>query len=193
MRVKLKGVHEVHSKGKTYYYAWRGGPLLAGVPGSPEFIASYYAAYRNRREPDATLFQSVIAAYLASTEFSVLRQRTQSDYLKQISKIETAFGDLPLDALDDPRVTRDLLDWRQNGVEPASSRLRLDGPNAIDLVGEGARTHIVPASRPRCAPLSWRPSGEGLERGTHRGIYGCRAADTTAGARARAGNGTAAG
>jgi hypothetical protein len=35
------------------YYAWRGGPRLVGMPGSPEFMASYHAAYRNRREPDA--------------------------------------------------------------------------------------------------------------------------------------------
>ena len=32
-----------------------------------------------------------------------LRDRTKADYLQ--AKIETAFGDLPLDALDDPRVT----------------------------------------------------------------------------------------
>jgi hypothetical protein len=38
-----------------------------------------------------------------------LRDRTKADYL---AKIETAFGDLPLDALDDPRVTRDFLYWR---------------------------------------------------------------------------------
>jgi hypothetical protein len=87
MRVKLKGVHQVLSKRNTYYYAWRGGPRLIGVPGSPEFIASYHAAYSDRRRPDTALFQSVIVAYKISTEFSVLRERTRSDYLKQISKI----------------------------------------------------------------------------------------------------------
>jgi hypothetical protein len=114
MWVRLKGVHRVRSKGKTYYYAWRGGPRVVGVPGSPEFIASYHAAYCSRRKPNAALFQSLIAAYLASTEFSALRERTRSDYLKQISKIEADFASLPLDALEDPRVTRDFLNWRDS-------------------------------------------------------------------------------
>ena len=49
MRVHLKGIHILRMKlasGATahYHYAWRGGPRLVGEPGSPEFIASYYAA-----------------------------------------------------------------------------------------------------------------------------------------------------
>lgn len=117
MRVKLKGIASATatlSNGErvTYFYAWRGGPRLMGEPGSPEFLASYEAAYRNRRTPDPSLFRSVIANYRASRDFAVLRERTRADYLKQIAKIEAAFGDLPLAALDDPRVTKDLLDWR---------------------------------------------------------------------------------
>jgi integrase len=114
MRVRLKGVHRVQSKGKTYYYAWRGGPRLVGAPGSPEFVASYQAAYCNQRKPDASLFRSVVAAYRASPEFTSLRKRTQADYLKQISKIEADFASLPLDAMEDIRVTRDFLDWRES-------------------------------------------------------------------------------
>jgi len=119
MRVRLKGVHANHRRladGRlvSYYYAWRGGPRLVGEPGSPEFVQSYYAAYRNRRTPDPSLFRFVIAAYKASRDFAALRERTRADYLKQIGKIEVAFGDLPIDALDDPRVTRDFLDWRDS-------------------------------------------------------------------------------
>ena len=42
--VKLKGVHKVTAKGRTYFYAWRGGPRLPGEPGSPEFIEALAAA-----------------------------------------------------------------------------------------------------------------------------------------------------
>ncbi|MEG6508603.1 tyrosine-type recombinase/integrase [Methyloligella sp. 2.7D] len=98
----------------TYYYAWRGGPRLVGEPGSPEFLRSYEAAHRNRHQPDRSAFLSVISAYKSSQEFRRLRERTQADYLKQIRKIEAAFGGLPLAALDDPRVTRDLLEWRDS-------------------------------------------------------------------------------
>jgi integrase len=117
MRVNLKGIHTFGKRLKSgvvveYHYAWRGGPRLKGEPGSPEFLASYQAAHRARREPDRSLFQSVIIGYKTSPEFARLRARTKSDYLKLIAKIEVTFGTLPLDALEDPRVTRDFLDWR---------------------------------------------------------------------------------
>jgi integrase len=119
MRVKLKGIASAtctlaSGERVTYFYAWRGGPRLIGVPGSPEFLKSYEAAHRNRRTPDPSLFRSVIAGYLKSEAFTGRRERTQSDYLKQIAKIEAAFGDLPLDALDDPRITNDFLEWRDS-------------------------------------------------------------------------------
>src|SRR5262249_16488950 len=53
----------------------------------------------------ASTIHSVIVDYRASEDFRNLRNRTQSDYLKQIKKIEIAFGTLPLAALEDPRVT----------------------------------------------------------------------------------------
>ena len=119
MRVRLKGIATATatlSNGErvTYHYAWRGGPRLMGRPGSPEFLASYEAAHRGRRRPDVSLFRSIITEYLKSEAFTGTRKRTQADYLKQIAKIEAAFGDLPLAALADPRVTKDLLDWRDS-------------------------------------------------------------------------------
>jgi len=119
MRVQLKGIHRVGVKlasgaSATYFYAWRGGPRLIGEPGSPEFIASYYAAIQSRRQPDRSTFQSIIAGYKASQDFLGLSKRSQFDYLQQISKIEEAFGTLPIAAFDDARVTRDFLDWRDS-------------------------------------------------------------------------------
>jgi integrase len=119
MRVRLKGINRAKVKlanGErvVYFYAWRGGPRLVGEPGSPEFIASYYAAVQSRREPDRSTFHSVIAGYKASQDFLGLSPRSQSDYLKQIKKIETAFADLPIAALDDARVTREFIEWRDN-------------------------------------------------------------------------------
>jgi integrase len=56
----------------------------------------------------------VIVDYKASEDFRNLRNRTQSDYLKQIKKIEIAFGTLPLAALEDPRVTLEFKKWRDS-------------------------------------------------------------------------------
>src|SRR5262245_50820171 len=98
MRVRLKHVAsatKVLARGEkvTYYYAWRGGPRLQGKPGSPEFVQSYEKAHRELRAPDSSVFKSIITDYLASKDFDVLQPRTKSDYLKQIAKIEHAFGD----------------------------------------------------------------------------------------------------
>jgi integrase len=96
----------------TYYYAWRGGPRLRGQPGTPEFVSSYEQAYRERRAPESSIFKAIIADYLASRDFTDLRDRTKSDYQKLIAKIEAEFGDLPLAALEDPNVTKEFLRWR---------------------------------------------------------------------------------
>lgn len=117
MRVKLKGIHTVTVKladGRmvTYHYAWRGGPRLVGEPGSPDYVASYVAAHANRRQPNASTFHSIIAGYKASQDFQKLEPRTKRDYLRHVARIEVDFGDLPLAALEDARVTRDFLEWR---------------------------------------------------------------------------------
>jgi integrase len=119
MRVHLKGIHTILrtlADGKTasYHYAWRGGPRLVGEPGSPEFLASYTAAHAARREPDGSSFHSVIAGYKASQDFLGLSPRSKADYLQHVARIETKFGDLPLAALEDARVTRDFLEWRDS-------------------------------------------------------------------------------
>jgi integrase len=119
MRVHLKGIHSAIVKlagGKrvTYWYAWRKGPRLVGEPGSPEFIASYMAALASRREPDRATFHSIIAGYKASEDFCGRQPRTKADYIRYIAKIEKQFGDLPLGALEDARITRDFLEWRDS-------------------------------------------------------------------------------
>jgi integrase len=119
MRVSLKRIAsatKILASGEkvTYYYAWRGGPRLSGKPGSSEFIQSYERAHRERHAPDPSLFKSIIAGYLGSPEFADVRARTKSDYMKQLAKIERAFGDLPVGALDEPLVTKIFLEWRDS-------------------------------------------------------------------------------
>jgi integrase len=112
MRINLPGIAKVKAKGRTYWYAWRGGPRLVGQPGSPEFLTSYEAAHRARRNPSPNLLRSIVAGYKGSRDFTKLRDRTKVDYLRSIGRIEAEFGDLPLAALEDPRITREFLNWR---------------------------------------------------------------------------------
>ena len=86
--------------------------VLLAEPGTPEYVAGYVAAHANRKQPNAATFHAIIAGYKASKDFELLEPRTKRDYLRQIARIEPTFGDLPIAALDDPRITRDFLEWR---------------------------------------------------------------------------------
>jgi integrase len=97
---------------KTNYYAWRGGPLLVGEPGSPEFWASYNAAVATRVVATDGRLLSLTQAYQRSQEFLSRRERTRTDYINQIAKIEQKFGDMPIKALADPRTRGIIMDWR---------------------------------------------------------------------------------
>src|SRR5262245_25607623 len=48
IKVDIRGIAKVRSKGRTYWYAWRGGPRLRGEPGSPELLQSYNEAIERR-------------------------------------------------------------------------------------------------------------------------------------------------
>ena len=117
MRVRLKGLNSVakilaDGRVVTYYYAWKGGPRLKGEPGTPEFIASYHEAVSAKRAEPTGILLALLHAYQASSEFTGLRDRTRSDYIKQIKQIEVAFGDMPLNALNARGARAEFMAWR---------------------------------------------------------------------------------
>jgi len=119
MRVKLKGINKVRKRLAngtvvTHYYAWRGkgAPKLEGVPGSPEFIASYEAAHRQRYTGHDGTLQAILNAYQHSPYFKEKAPRTQVDYIKHIRRVETEFGTFPIVALADRRARGEFLRWR---------------------------------------------------------------------------------
>jgi hypothetical protein len=117
MRVRLKGINHATKRLangtiKHYWYAWRGGPLLRGEPGTPEFIASYNEAVDRKVKAPEGVLSALIGKFEASPEFEKLAPRTQDDYRKQFKSISRDFGDLPVEALCDPRVRGVFKDWR---------------------------------------------------------------------------------
>jgi integrase len=117
MRIRLKGLNSKSKKladGSvvTYYYAWKGGPRLKGTIGSAEFIASYHEAVSAKKAPPSGVLLSLLMAYQSSAEFIALRDRTRSDYVKQIKLIELAFGDMPLAALSARGARAEFMAWR---------------------------------------------------------------------------------
>lgn len=134
MRLKLKGVFASHKKDrlgrlKTYYYLRGFGALSPRpgdeeedfTPGSPAFMRSYQAAIDAPRRARVTgTLQEVIDGYKKSPAFAHLAPRTRSDYLGHLDKIAAAkltpkapdFATYPLAVVEDPRIRRRLLDWR---------------------------------------------------------------------------------
>lgn len=102
---------------RTYWYAWKGGPPLRGEPGMPEFVASYNEAVAKKIAPPTGVLLALLFRFQESAEFQFgISPRTRRDYIKQINRIERAFGDFPIKALDDPRsrsVFHGATDWRK--------------------------------------------------------------------------------
>ena len=118
MRIKLKGINSRRKRladgsFKTYYWAWKGGPPLQGEPGTPEFIASYNAAVAQKVTPPTGVLLALLFRFQESAEFQFdISPRTRRDYIKQIKRIEKAFGDFPIKLLAAPGTRALFLEWR---------------------------------------------------------------------------------
>lgn len=111
--VKLKGVAKVKAKGKTYYYAWRGGPKLEGEPGTPQFLASYQEALESRNAPDAAKFRSIVVHYKGSPDYQKLADSTKRNWSRWLDRIAERFGNLSISQFDRPQKIRPIIrQWR---------------------------------------------------------------------------------
>jgi integrase len=134
VRVDIKGWFTTYKNLKSgerveYHYHRATGARLHGKPGSPEFIAAYAAAEKLIRDRLAGTFNGLVRGYTLSVEFTEkLAASTQGEYRRMLTAAEAEFGNMPLAALDDPRVRKDFLDWREkiaraSGEREADNRL----------------------------------------------------------------------
>src|SRR5262245_31945935 len=113
VKVDLRGIAKVTAKGRTYYYAWRGGPRLRGEAGSPEFHASYNEAVESRRTPEPGRFRSLVVLYKASAEYMKLADSTRANWSPWLDRISEYFGDLRIAQFDRPERIRPIIRrWR---------------------------------------------------------------------------------
>jgi integrase len=115
--VEIKGLKQVtrrlaDGRRVTYWYAWAGGPRLAGKPGSPEFFASYKDALESRQQNATGTVAGLAGEFRASAEFGKLAAKTKQAYLFYLRMIENEFGDMPLRLVEDRRARGDFLAWR---------------------------------------------------------------------------------
>jgi integrase len=117
MRVHLKGVHSVKMRlvdGRVavYHYAWRGGPRLPGEPGSAQFLNAFNHAHAARKRPLHGCLFTLISEFKSSAEYLSLAPSTRRAYVTYLREIEVEFGDMPLAALESPRVRGEFKRWR---------------------------------------------------------------------------------
>jgi hypothetical protein len=104
VRVRLKGIKKVRSKGRLYYYAWVGGPRIDAQPGTPEFLKLYHDAVATLRVSPKSTMMTLIADYKSSQFFQKKADKTRKEYLRYLRLIEDEFGTMPSVALEDPKV-----------------------------------------------------------------------------------------
>jgi hypothetical protein len=115
MRVELKGLASATKKlasgtSRTYYYAWRGGPMLKAPDGTPlnpkdpRFQVAFVEAHRARKAPSQGTMFTLVAFFRQSAEYRTeIGDKTRASYNRYLKMIEAEFGDLPLRALENPK------------------------------------------------------------------------------------------
>lgn len=117
--MKLKGINKIRKRlasgeVRTYYFHRATNTPLHGEPNSPEFLRQYAQAQDKTKSAGRNkgTLKELIQRYVESPMYRDIMPRTRQDYQRQIIKIEDAFGDMPIEVLNDSRVRADFLDWR---------------------------------------------------------------------------------
>jgi integrase len=95
-------------------------------------------------------FNGLIRDFTTSYEFTEkLAASTQSEYRRMLTTAEGEFGDMPLAALDDPRVRKDFLDWREKVARRSGQRESDNRLSAVSAMltwavdrGKGVANHL---------------------------------------------------
>lgn len=119
----LKGLHVVKAKGKTYYYAWRGGPQIKASPGAKEFLEEFLAA----KSPhiDGARFGGWVQKYKASEDYKAISDKTKSNWGPILDEVRDHFGALPVRLFANPKIRHDIRMWRDKWrATPRASDVR---------------------------------------------------------------------
>ena len=115
--VELKGLHAVKSKGRMYYYAWRGGPRLKSEFGTPAFFAEWESLKHPGYEADRRKFATWVELYRRSPEYKALADSTRHNWDPWLDKVSLEFGDLSLAQFDWPQIKIAIKKWRDKWRE----------------------------------------------------------------------------
>jgi integrase len=148
VRVDIAGVFRTYknlSDGtrKPYWYHRATGRRLHGQLGSPEFIADLARAEEfMKSQRNGENFIGLVRSYTLSIEFEQkLAASTQTEYRRMLSRAEQKFGTMPIVVLEDPRVTRDFLEWREAVARTSGEREADNRLSAISAALTWAKEH----------------------------------------------------
>src|SRR3954463_9601004 len=112
---KLKGVFKVTAKGRTYYYAWRGGPRIQAEFGTKEFLEEFLAARSPESNLDRGKFGAWVALYKASPSkrgkgraYRDLSDATKRNWAPLLDAAQKHFGPLPVRLFERPQIRKDI-------------------------------------------------------------------------------------
>lgn len=112
--VKLDRLYKVTSKGRSYYYAWRGGPRIEAQFGTKEFLEEFLS----HKDPVSGLNRKKIATWVtlfkASGEWKDFGKSTKANWGPKLDSIKEHFGNLSVRAFDKPQIRGDIKAWRDN-------------------------------------------------------------------------------
>lgn len=95
----LPGVHRVKSKGRWYYYAWRGGPSLPDPEVDPRAHRERYEKLTAKGSPNNDTISRLLDDYLKSPRWEDLGAETRRVRMFRLNAIRDRFGTLPLAAI----------------------------------------------------------------------------------------------
>src|SRR5262245_42250447 len=126
MKIELKGLHgPIRTKGREYWYAWRGGPRVEGEPGTPAFIANFNRLHAERSGSHGatghTKFRSIVVAFKTSPKSKWTRPAdekgysngTKREWLPWLDRITDFFGDTSIAAFNNTlKIKEVIVDWQ---------------------------------------------------------------------------------
>lgn len=108
----IKGVHVVQAKGRTYTYAWRGGPRIKSEPGTDAFVQELADLRKGLVDGDRSKLRFLITSYKASDDWKSLADKSRANWTPFLNKIDERFGNLSVLAFDRPLIRVPIRKWR---------------------------------------------------------------------------------
>jgi hypothetical protein len=112
VKINLKRLHKVTSHGRTYYYAWRGGPRIEAEFGTKEFLDEYAHHNSPTAALDAVHISTWIAKFKGSPEYAGYAKSTKANWGPKLDNASKYFGKLSTRTFDKPQIRGEIKRWR---------------------------------------------------------------------------------